>query len=78
MNDDDFRNSYGRSTAFEALTWALVRTHPDQQALIDAFRENAEILKTHLIGLPISEEYLNGFDKARKELLAKMDVPEGP
>lgn len=75
MEDSDLRHIVGRNTAFEALLWAVARTHPNPTALISAFQENAELLKSHLVYLPLSEAYLDSFEKARKQILSQMGAP---
>jgi hypothetical protein len=72
MEDSPFRDIVGRNAAFEALVWAIVRLHPNPEALIAAFKENAEIQKSHLVYLPLSEDYLDAFEKARKQILSRM------
>jgi hypothetical protein len=66
MNDNDLRAHVGRDSAFEALVWAIARTQPNPVALVAAFRENSEIMKAHLVNLPLSEVYLEAFESARK------------
>lgn len=76
MNDDDLRHIVGRHSAFEALVWAIARTHPDRAAMVSAFKENSEIIKAHLLNLPLSDVYLDAFEKARAQILSRMGVSE--
>ena len=78
MEADDLRAIKGHETAFEALVWALARTHPNPNALIAAFQETSETLKAHLVNLPLSEVYLESFEKTRKQILSRMGAPESP
>lgn len=76
MDDDNLRAIKGRESVFEALVWALARTHPNPKALIAAFQENSEIMKAQLVNLPLSEVYLESFESARKQILSRMGVTE--
>ena len=76
MIDDDLRHVVAQHSAFEAFVWALARTHPDQEALTEAFKETAEIMKTHLLNLAVPEIYLEVFEATRKRILSKMVAPE--
>ncbi len=55
-----------------ALIWAMARTHPDKAALAVAFQENSNIMKTRLLNEPISETYIQGFDRALSQILGRL------
>ncbi len=74
VSPDDLRHEVGRETAFQALAFALIETHPNPHALAAAFEKNSEFLKAHLLGLPLSDVYLDAFDSARKQIADQVQV----
>lgn len=62
----------GRQAALEALVWALVRTHPDPAALIEAFQENADILRTHFLNQPVNDAYVAALEEACSRINERM------